>query len=104
MNLGHTFGHAVEKCSSQFEHGEAVAIGIVMAADMAVEKGIMTAGDAARIRGDLESCGLPVDPPVPAEELRQAILQDKKRSGGKLRFVLPETIGKATIWEESVSA
>lgn len=104
LNLGHTFGHAIEKCSSQFEHGEAVAIGIAMAAEMAVGKGVMSAGDAARIRSDLQACGLPVNPPVPAEELHQAILQDKKRSGGKLRFILPETIGKATIWEESVSA
>lgn len=104
LNLGHTFGHAIEKCSSQFEHGEAVAIGIAMAAEMAVGKGVMSAGDAARIRSDLQACGLPVDPPVPVEELHKAILQDKKRSGGKLRFILPETIGKATIWEESVSA
>ena len=104
LNLGHTFGHAIEKCSSQFEHGEAVAIGMAMAAGMAVSKGIMSADYASRIRLDLKACGLPVEPPVSAEELRQAILQDKQRSGGILRFVLPETIGKATMWEESVSA
>ena len=104
LNLGHTFGHAIEKCSSQYKHGEAVAIGIVMAARMACRKGLMTARDADRIRRDIAACGLPVEPPVPEDELRTAILQDKKRSGGTLRYVLPQTIGKATLWEESVTA
>ena len=104
LNLGHTFGHAIEKCSSQYEHGEAVAIGIVMAARMACEKGLLPAGEAERICRDIAACGLPVEPPVPESELHAAILQDKKRSGDKLTFVLPETIGKATLWEESATA
>ena len=104
LNLGHTFGHAIEKCSTAYEHGEAVAIGLVMAAEMAVEKGLMEAAEAARIRSDIQAVGLPADPPVPAAELYKAILQDKKRAGDTLRFVLPETIGKARIWEESVTA
>ena len=104
LNLGHTFGHAIERCSTQYEHGEAVAIGIVMAARMACEKGLMQPEDAARIRRDFEACGLPVDPPVPEAQLHEAILQDKKRSGSTLRYVLPESIGKATLWEESVTA
>ena len=104
LNLGHTFGHAIERCSTQYEHGEAVAVGIVMAARMAVEKGLAEESLAARLRRDLQSVGLPVDPPVPEAELRQAILQDKKRSGTTLRFVLPERIGKTVLWEESVTA
>lgn len=104
LNLGHTFGHAVEKCSQQYEHGEAVAIGIAMAARLACEKGLLDAATAERICSDLASAGLPTEPPVGEEELRQAILQDKKRSGDKLRFVLPVRIGEATIWESSVSA
>ena len=104
LNLGHTFGHAIEKCSAQYEHGEAVAIGIVMAAEMAVRKGLMAAGEAARIRADFHAVGLPVVPPVPETQIRDAILQDKKRTGDTLRFVLPERIGKATLWEESVTA
>ena len=104
LNLGHTFGHAIEKCSTQYEHGEAVAIGIALAARMAVEKGLMAAEEADRIVEDLRAVGLPVEPPVPEETLREAILQDKKRTGGTLRFILPETIGKARIWEESVTA
>ena len=104
LNLGHTFGHAIEKCSTQYEHGEAVAIGIALAARMAVEKELMAAEEADRIVDDLRAVGLPVEPPVPEETLREAILQDKKRTGGTLRFILPETIGKARIWEESVTA
>ena len=104
LNLGHTFGHAIEKCSSQYAHGEAVAIGIVMAARMACEKGLLRAEDADRIRRDFAACGLPVEPPVPEAELHKAILQDKKRSGGTLRYVLPTSIGSARIWEESVTA
>lgn len=104
LNLGHTFGHAIEKCSGELLHGEAVAVGMVMAAQMAVEKGLMNAAEAVRIREDLQAVGLPVESPVPVEALREAIRQDKKRTGDTLRFVLPETIGKARIWEESVTA
>ncbi|MBQ6957921.1 MAG: 3-dehydroquinate synthase [Bacteroidales bacterium] len=104
LNLGHTFGHAIEKCAPQYEHGEAVAIGLVMAARMAVEKGLMDPAEATRIREDLQAIGLPTEPPVLEKDLRNAILQDKKRSGSRLRFVLPEHIGKATLWEESVTA
>ncbi len=103
LNLGHTFGHAIERCSNQYRHGEAVAIGIVMAARMACEKGIMNPWDAARIRENFLAIGLPVESPVPVAELREAILQDKKRQGGSVRYVLPETIGKARLWEESAT-
>ena len=71
---------------------------------MAVEKGLMDPAEATRIREDLQAIGLPTEPPVPEKDLRNAILQDKKRSGSRLRFVLPEHIGKATLWEESVTA
>ena len=104
LNLGHTFGHAIEKCTSQYAHGEAVAIGIVMAAALAVEKGLAEPDLAGRIRSDFQSIGLPVDPPVPEAELRTAILQDKKRTGTVLRFVLPVKIGQATLWESSATA
>ena len=104
LNLGHTFGHAIEKCCNGIEHGEAVAIGIVMASEMAVAKGLLAQEDADRIRADFRAVGLPVEPPVPESELRSAMLQDKKRTGGTLRYVLPERIGKATLWEESVTA
>lgn len=104
LNLGHTFGHAIEKCSTRYAHGEAVAIGIVMAARLAVREGLLPAEQAERIREDFLAVGLPVEPPVPEAELRAAMLQDKKRTGGTLRFVLPESIGKARLWECAVTA
>ena len=104
LNLGHTFGHAIEKCSDRYAHGEAVAIGIVMAAHFAVEKGLMQPEEAARIRSDFQSVGLPVEPPVSEADLQAAIRQDKKRTGEKLCYVLPQTIGQATLWEESAIA
>lgn len=104
LNLGHTFGHAIEKCSLQYAHGEAVAIGIVMAARLAVEKSLLDPETARRIERDFVACGLPVEPPVPENELREAILQDKKRTGATQRFVLPVAIGKAILWDSSVTA
>lgn len=104
LNLGHTFGHAIEKCTSDLQHGEAVAVGIVMAARLACEKGLLDEATADRIRSDFASAGLPVTSPVPEEQLRQAMRQDKKRSGTKEVFVLPDAIGHATIWESSVTA
>ena len=104
LNLGHTFGHAIEKLSSEYAHGEAVAIGIAMAARLACEKELLAAETADRICRDLAACGLPVEPPVPEADLRKAILQDKKRTGDTLRFVLPTAIGKAILWDSSVSA
>lgn len=104
LNLGHTFGHAIEKCCNGIEHGEAVAIGIVMASEMAVGKELMDPGEAERIREDFRAIGLLVETPVPVEELQAAMLQDKKRTEGTIHYVLPERIGKATLWEESVTA
>jgi len=104
LNLGHTFGHAIEKLSSEYAHGEAVAIGIAMAARLACEKELLAAETADRICRDLAACRLPVEPPVPEADLRKAILQDKKRTGDTLRFVLPTAIGKAILWDSSVSA
>lgn len=104
LNLGHTFGHAIERCCPQYAHGEAVAIGIVAAARMATGKGIAELGLAERIAADFTAIGLPVEAPVEEAQLRQAILQDKKRQGDTIRFILPENIGKARIWEESATA
>ena len=104
LNLGHTFGHAIERCCPQYAHGEAVAIGIVAAARMAVRKGIAEPELAGRIAADFAAIGLPVEAPVDTAQLQQSILQDKKRQGGAIRYILPECIGKARIWEESSTA
>ena len=91
LNLGHTFGHAVEKCSGfTLTHGQGVAIGMVMAARAA-------GMDEKEITAACQSCGLPVRCPYPAQALCEAALNDKKRRGGQITLVLPEAIGKCRL-------
>lgn len=104
LNLGHTFAHAIEKCSGRFLHGEAVAIGIAMACDESVKEGLLPLSKAVSIKRDLASVGLPTECDIPAPELMKALLQDKKRICGKLKLILLEDIGKPVIWERSVTA
>ena len=99
LNLGHTFGHAIEWWKpGKFTHGEAVAIGMVQAARISEKLGIAEeAGLADRIAADLKACGLPTELPCPVEELLPAILKDKKAEGGRINFVLPVKIGKVVV-------
>ena len=91
LNLGHTFGHAVEKCSGfTLTHGQGVGVGMVMAARVA---GI----DPAPIADACLACGLPIRVSYTAGELAEAALRDKKRRGGKITLVLPETVGKCYL-------
>lgn len=96
LNLGHTFGHAIETCTGYGEwlHGEAVAAGMVMAARTS---GL--AGDAlARLTALLEAAGLPVaPPPVGADRLRRAMQLDKKVLDDRLRLVLLDDLGAARV-------
>jgi len=96
LNLGHTFGHAIERCQGYGEwlHGEAVAVGMVMAAQLG-------AGDrtlAERIGNLLERAGLPTRPPaVAASDLLAAMGMDKKVQQKQLRFVLLRSLGEALV-------
>ena len=106
LNLGHTYGHAVEwyqhkdgETASQwaYKHGEAVAIGIIKAARMSEERGIAVPGLSDKLVADFASCRLPVSFPCDEKLLRDAILQDKKVEGGKINFVFIKEIGKVEI-------
>jgi 3-dehydroquinate synthase len=107
LNLGHTFGHAIEAACGfdpeRLVHGEAVAIGMVMAHDFSVSEGLAPAADAERARAHLKSAGLPVavqsipGPKLSVDELMRHIAQDKKVKRGKLTFILTRGIGKAFI-------
>ncbi|MGN0801757.1 MAG: 3-dehydroquinate synthase [Candidatus Faecivicinus sp.] len=93
LNLGHTFGHAIEKCSNfTLSHGQGVAIGMAIAAGAAGLPEVCRAIIAAN-----RSCGLPVKSPYPAELLTEAALSDKKRKGDHITLVLPERIGKCRL-------
>jgi 3-dehydroquinate synthetase len=100
LNLGHTFAHAIEHEAQErgddIRHGEAVAIGIILAAEMSDREGL-SIGLAARLKADFEAIGLPMESPYPVEELRKAMAKDKKAEGGKQRFVLLKEPGSVII-------
>lgn len=94
LNLGHTFGHAVESRSSYtFLHGEAVAIGTAMISRAAVRKGMLDQNACARILSLLHGFSLPTESPYPAAELYDTLLLDKKFSQGILHLIVPQAIG-----------
>ena len=98
LNLGHTFGHAIEKTSDYtVAHGSAVAMGMLMAARYATSRGMAASGLVAQIAGALEACGLPMEPDVPVPQLAQAALADKKRQGDSIVFVLPRAVGDCDL-------
>ena len=102
LNYGHTFGHAVETLAGYGEvrHGEAVAIGMNMAATVAKELGLCTSEHVAAIAALLGAFGLPVaPPPFPLDEYLQAMGRDKKVKAGVLRFVLNRGIGDCLVRE-----
>ena len=98
LNLGHTVGHAVEKCSGYaLTHGEAVSIGLAVIARAAAKRGVCDQSAAERIVRLLEKTGLPVSTELDAETLYAAALSDKKRQGDSIRLILPETVGRCRI-------
>ena len=101
LNFGHTFGHAIEAVSGfgAVLHGEAVAMGMVMAADLAAHMGHWPFTDALRVKRLLERAGLPVSAPpeLDPEQLLAAMAMDKKALEGSIRFVLPESLGRVTV-------
>ncbi|WP_085442009.1 3-dehydroquinate synthase [Magnetofaba australis] len=100
LNLGHTFGHAIENLAGYGEilHGEAVAIGMVMAADLSHWLKLCPGNDVARIRELVERAGLPLHAPKHAvEAYMDAMSRDKKVEAGVMRFVLMRGIGSAMI-------
>ena len=101
LNLGHTFGHAIETALGYgvWLHGEAVAAGICIAARLSVSTGLLSREDAVRVESLLRKAGLPVAPPpaIPAEALLDVMRGDKKNVGGRIRLVLLEALGRAQI-------
>lgn len=101
LNLGHTFGHAIEAHMGygNWLHGEAVAAGMVMAARTAERLGQFSAVDTDRIIALLQRAGLPVNGPdsMTAEAYLPHMMRDKKVLGGELRLVLPLAIGRSEV-------
>jgi 3-dehydroquinate synthase len=100
LNLGHTFGHAIETHTGyqSWLHGEAVAAGMHMAAHMSRELGWLSDGDVGRVQRLLTAAGLPLDPPpIAPDRFRDLMAVDKKALGGRLRLVLLRSLGKAVV-------
>lgn len=98
LNLGHTFGHAIEQKSHfQMTHGHAVAIGMHLIAKAAEAKGIAEKGTAAAIAKALEQNQLPKETTFSPAEVAEGTLRDKKRRGGTISFVFPKKIGTCEI-------
>ena len=101
LNFGHTFGHAIETGMGYGEwlHGEAVAAGMVMAADLSCRVGRMSAADRDRLRALVNCAGLPVAPPpdLAPERMRDLMGFDKKVRGGRIRLILLDSLGAADI-------
>jgi 3-dehydroquinate synthase len=106
LNLGHTFGHALEAAagfSDRLLHGEAIAIGMVLAFAFSAQRGLLSAADVERMKHHFSAVGLPtriaeIPGSMPnAEQLLDLIAQDKKVKRGKLTFILARGIGASFI-------
>jgi 3-dehydroquinate synthase len=106
LNLGHTFGHALEAAcgfSDRLLHGEAIAIGMVLAFEFSARRGLLAAGDAERVKRHFAEVGLPTSPttisgPLPGlDRIMELIGQDKKVKRGMPTFILLRGIGSAVI-------
>ncbi len=100
LNFGHTFGHAIEAGMGYgaWLHGEAVGCGMVMAADLSAELGLVPREFAHRLARTIEAAGLPVRAPaMPAERWLELMRVDKKAEGGEIRFVVIDGPGHAAV-------
>lgn len=103
LNLGHTYGHAIESYMGygNWLHGEAVATGMVMAASLSEQLGWISAEDVARVKDVLIQANLPItSPKIPIDEFLGYMAHDKKVLNGQLRLVLLKRLGEAVITKD----
>ena len=102
LNYGHTAGHAIESASGfKVGHGTAVAIGMLAAAKIAYKMGMLDKNELLRLNRLIQRAGLPTKmPDLKVEEIIQAITHDKKVLRGKVRFILPKSLGSVFITDE----
>lgn len=102
LNFGHTFGHAFEKTTG-VPHGEAVSAGMVVASQLCVKRGHLSAKDAERIESLLQKIGLPVRIQAEKKSVIDALKKDKKRKGDRIYFVLLNEIGNAFVEQIAIT-
>ena len=100
LNFGHTIAHAIEKETGyvRYRHGEAVAIGMVGAADISVQMGLLADGERVRMNALISAMGLPLSADgVTADAMYADLFHDKKTVGGRIHWVLAEKIGTVSV-------
>ena len=103
LNLGHTFGHAIETATgyNQWLHGEAIATGMVMAADLSLQMGWLTKEENDRIKSLITNTNLPINPPeISKQQFLELMQLDKKTKEDQINLVLQQGIGKAVLTSE----
>lgn len=103
LNLGHTFGHAIETAMGygNWLHGEAVSAGLVLAAKLSASIDWLDKADIIRIEKLLQRANLPIRPPsIPIEKFIDLVHSDKKVEAGKIKFILLRKIGEAEIYSD----
>ena len=103
LNFGHTFGHAIEGAMGygRWLHGEAVAVGMLMAARLSERLGWLPADEGERLRALIERAHLPLTPPAIApQRFLELMAVDKKATRGRTRFVLLRTLGEAFLTDD----
>lgn len=99
LNLGHTLGHAIEKCTREVNHGEGVAIGMSQIAHASVRCGMLAEDDARRIDTLLERLGFNLAMPVCMADVLREVKYDKKKINNVLKIVMPIRIGECVVRE-----
>jgi 3-dehydroquinate synthase len=103
LNFGHTAGHALEAVTKyrRYRHGEAVAYGMLVAADLATARGALAERDRQALADLIASLGpLPPIADIPTAQMIDAMQHDKKMVAGRLNYVLPTGIGSTTIVDD----
>jgi 3-dehydroquinate synthase len=103
LNFGHTLGHAIEAAGNfeQYHHGEAIAIGMRMAADISVQRGLLSANQAKNINDGLSAVGLPeYFKSISLDDILNLMKHDKKFLSGTNRFVLAKSIGEVVVVDD----
>ena len=103
LNYGHSFGHVIENLCGygEYLHGEAISIGMKIAGDIATEKGLWLKEDSLRQDNLIKSYGLPTQTPkIKKNDVLEILMGDKKVRKGKMRFILPKSIGEVDIYND----
>ena len=104
LNFGHTFGHAIEKCSGYaIPHGSAVAVGMSLITNACVKLGLCEQSCLSKLRDMLERCKLPSETEFSEKELFEAVLSDKKRASDRITLVVPREVGNCELSDVPLS-